>query len=326
MKRTLIALFAPLLIWQAAASGQSQAALLSEKQLAKAERLVTKLERFEAFTQSHPSPREYKAQLQELSSVIYKPASKLPESNLRTDITTAVHFYELAEVNREDPTAVESDGERCANEKPGAYQRLCEANSGSRNELLLAKARLHVNWAKASVSSKRSSDDPDELLSEIEVERKNDQALAERALAVLKVLKGEVLVHSSLADFEETGTLARVPYETFKSDLRRTSAEVERILSWLPQNRLKFEISNALYSYQDGGLWWSRVYRPRVVNVSELASAEMRTAPSVTADQTTVPYTVAINWRQAGKYLELAEGLITRSRRPQEGSAVSLER
>lgn len=326
MKRTLIALFAPLLIWQAAAYGQSQASLLSEKQLAKAERLVTKLERFEAFTQSHPSPREYKARLQELSSVIYKPASKLPESNLRTDITTAVHYYELADVDREDPIAVESDGERCANEKPGAYQRLCEANSGARIELLRAKARLHVNWAKASVSSKRSSDDADELLSEIEVERKNDQALAERALAVLKVLKGEVLVHSSLADFEEAGTLARVPYETFKSDLRRTSAEVERILSWLPQNRLKFEISNALYSYQDGGLWWSRIYQPRVVNVSELASAEMRTAPSVTAYQTTVPYTVAINWRQAGKYLELAEGLITGSRRPQEGSAVSLER
>jgi hypothetical protein len=129
-------------------------------------------------------------------------------------------------------------------------------------------------------------------------------------------LKGEVLVHSSLADFEEAGTLARVSYETFKSDLRRTSAEVERILSWLPQNRLKFEISNALYSYQDGGMWWSRVYRPRVVNVSELASSETPTAPSVTAYQTTVPYTVAINWRQAGKYLEQAEGLITRSGDP----------
>jgi hypothetical protein len=325
MKRTLIALFAPLLIWQAAVSGQSQASLLSEKQLAKAERLVTKLERFEAFTQSHPSPREYKARLQELSSAIYKPASNLPESNLRTDITTAVHFYELAEVNREDLTAADSDGERCANEKPGAYQRLCQGSSGSRIELLRARARLHVNWAKASVRSKRSSDDDDELISEIEVERKNDQALAERALAVLKVLEGEVLVHSSLADFEEAGILARVPYETFKSDLRRTSAEVERILSWLPQNRLKFEISNALYSYQDGGLWWSRVYRSRVVNVSELASAEMRSA-STTAYQTTVPYTVAVNWRQAGKYLERAEGLMTRSRRPQEGSAVSLER
>ncbi|MDQ2975607.1 MAG: hypothetical protein M3R69_09390 [Acidobacteriota bacterium] len=313
MKRTLIALFAPLLIWQAAVSGQSQASLLSEKQLAKAEGLVTKLERFEAFTQSHPSPREYKTRLQELSSAIYKPASNLPESSLRTDITTALHFYELAEVNREDPTA---GGERCANEKPGAYQRLCEAHSGSRNELLRAKARLHVNWAKASVRSKRSSHDVDELLSEIEVERKNDQALAERALTFLTVLKGEVPVHASLADFEEAGTLARVSYETFKSDLLRTSAEVERILSWLPQNRLKFEISNALYSYQDGGMWWSRVYRPRIVNVSELASSEVSTAPSATAYQTTVPYTVAINWRQAGKYLERAEGLITRSDDP----------
>jgi hypothetical protein len=315
MKRTLIALFAPLLIWQAAVSGQSQTSPLSEKQLAKAERLLTKLERFEAFTQSHPSSREYKARLQELSSAIYKPASNLPESNLRTDITTAVHFYELAEVNREDLAASDSDGERCANEKPGAYQRLCEAHSDSRNDLLSAKARLHLKWAKASIRSKRDSHSADELLSEIEVERKNDQALAERALTVLTVLKEEVLVRSSLADFEEAGTLARVPYETFKSDLLRTSAEVERILSWLPQNRLKFEISNALYSYQDGGMWWSRVYRPRVVNVSELASAERRSA-SASAYQTTIPYTVSVNWRRAGQYLERAEDLITRSGDP----------
>ena len=324
MKRTLIALFAPLVIWQAAAYGQSHASLLSEKQLAKAEKLVTKLERFEAFTQSHPSPQEYKARLRELSSGIYIPASKLPESNLKTDITTAVHFYELA--NREDLTAAESESERCANEKPGTYRRLCETNPGSRNELLRAKARLHVKWAKTSVSSSRSSYDADETLSEIEVERKNDRALAERALAVLKVLEGEVLVHSSLANFEEAGTLARVPYETFKSDLRWASAEIGRILSWLPQNRLKSEISNALYSYQDGGLWWSQVYRPRVVHVSELVTSKTGTAPSVTAYQTTVPYTVAINWRQAGEYLERAEGLITRSRRPQNGSAFSIQR
>ena len=53
----------------------------------------------------------------------------------------------------------------------------------------------------------------------LKLAKKNDQALAERALAVLKVLKGEVLVHSSLADFEEAGTLARVPYETFKAPI-----------------------------------------------------------------------------------------------------------
>jgi hypothetical protein len=322
MKRTLVALFAPLLIWQAAAYGQLRPSPLSQKQLASAEKLIHKLEAFDVFTQSHPGPREYKSRLQEFSSAIYKSASKLPESNLRTDITTAIHLYELASLNRDAHAT--SDPGQCLNERPGVYQRLCAASSGSRIQLLLAKARLHVNWAKAGISLAQGA--PTNSLTEIELEREADRALAERALDALKRLQSEVLVHSSLADFEEAGTLARVPYETFKNNLHNTTAEVERILSWLPQNRLKFEISNALHSYQDGGMWWSRIYQPRVVDVSELSSSEERNTPSTTAFQTTVPYTVAINWRQAGQYLDRAEGLITRSRGSQESSAVRFER
>lgn len=308
MKRTLIALFAPLLIWQAAAFGQSQTVVLPEKQRAIAEKLIAKLERFETTLPADSVGRANQTRLREISPEIYKAASKLPESNIRTDITTAVHFYELA-FNRDYQVKAERNGDSCDQEKAGAYQRLCKANSGSLGQLLQAKARLHVAWAKASLTPTQLAQS--EVLKEIDSERSNDQALAERALASLKVLRNEVLVHASLADFEETQTIARVSYETFQDDLRKTSAEVGKILSWLPQNRLKFEISNALYSYQDGGLWWARVYQPRVVKVSELSNQETRSA-SMTAFQATVPYTVAINWRQAGRYLDRAEGLVGR--------------
>jgi hypothetical protein len=119
-------------------------------------------------------------------------------------------------------------------------------------------------------------------------------------------LESEVVVYNSLGDFEASPKLVRVPAERFTSDLQKVSADVELILSWLPQNRLKNELANALFSYQDGGLWWRKIYQPRVINVSDLVSPAIRT-PSDTAYASTVPYTVAINWRQGSKYLKRAE-------------------
>ncbi len=143
-------------------------------------------------------------------------------------------------------------------------------------------------------------------LGDREAERENDRVLAGRVISDLKILESDVVVYNSLGDFEEGATLVRVPVERFNSDLRKVSADVELILSWLPQNKLKNELANALSSYQDGGLWWQRVYQPRVVNVSELVSPPVLTS-SDTAYLSTVPYTVAINWRQGSKYLKRAE-------------------
>ncbi|MEP6707835.1 MAG: hypothetical protein ABJC05_09955, partial [Pyrinomonadaceae bacterium] len=190
--------------------------------------------------------------------------------------------------------------------KPGAYRRLCDNTPGSGRDLLLAKARLHVGWARAEIVSRNAGRSDSGRPSDREAERENDRALAGRIISDLKILESDVVVYNSLADFEEGSTLVRVPVERFTSDLRKVSADAEMILSWLPENRLKNELSNALSSYQDGGLWWQRVYQPRVVNVSELVAPVIRTS-SDTAYLSTVPYTVAINWRQGSKYLKRAE-------------------
>lgn len=144
-----------------------------------------------------------------------------------------------------------------------------------------------------------------------QTETSENQILVTRAINALKRLDRDVLVYRSLGDFEENGKLARVSFETFRNDLGEVTAEVEPLLSRLPQSRLKTQISNALDSYRDGAFWWQKIDQPRVVNVSALAFAQNTRTPADTAYLATVPYTVAIHWRQAGKYLKRAEEMMT---------------
>ena len=151
-----------------------------------------------------------------------------------------------------------------------------------------------------------------------QTETGNDQMLAARAISALKHLDRDVLVYHSLGDFEESGKLARVSFDVFKNDLQAVTAEVEPLLSRLPQSRLKTEIRNALDSYRDGAFWWQKldhqidhpIDQPRVVHVSALAFSESTRTSSDTALLANVPYTVAIHWRQAEKYLKRADGMM----------------
>jgi hypothetical protein len=146
--------------------------------------------------------------------------------------------------------------------------------------------------------------------SKIDADATDERILAARSIAALRRLDNDVLVYRSLGDFEANGKLARVSFEAFTDDLNKVTAEVEPVLSRLPQSRLKSEISNALDSYRDGAFWWEKINQPRVVHVSALTATEFNRTPSDTAFLSTVPYTVAIHWRQAGKYLKRAEALM----------------
>lgn len=147
-----------------------------------------------------------------------------------------------------------------------------------------------------------------------DTETRDERVLAARAITALTQLDSEIMVYRSLGDFEAEGKLARVPFAQFANDLQAVSNEVEPMLSRMPQSRLKTEITNALYSYRDGAFWWEKIVQPRVVHISALTSTETRTS-SDSAFLATVPYTVAIHWRQANRYLKRAEELIDESRK-----------
>src|SRR5258706_10256611 len=124
-------------------------------------------------------------------------------------------------------------------------------------------ARVKLPFAEPTVTEPRT-----------ETDANNGRVLAIRAISALKRLDRDVLVYRSLGDFAESGKLARVSYDLFQNDLQAVTAEVEPLLSRLPQSRLKTEIRNSLDSYRDGAFWWQKVDQPRVVHVSALAFSE----------------------------------------------------
>ena len=137
-----------------------------------------------------------------------------------------------------------------------------------------------------------------------------DLALTACIVAAIKRLESDVLVFRSLGDFEADGRLAIVPFEVFQTNLKEIIAELTPILSRLPESKFKTEITNVLASYRDGAFWWRRIYQTRVINVSQLTLVESDRTMAGVVFTATIPYTVAIHWRQAAKYLKRAEGLL----------------
>ena len=131
-----------------------------------------------------------------------------------------------------------------------------------------------------------------------------------RAIAALKRLENQVIVYRSLGALEADGRLARVPLRTFEQELSEVTIELEPIVERMPESKLRNEITNALASYRDGAFWWRKIDRPRVVHVSALSFDEPNRTPSDEAFISSIPYTVAIHWRQAARYLDRAEALV----------------
>jgi len=148
------------------------------------------------------------------------------------------------------------------------------------------------------------------LLASAERAATDENALAARSIAAVKRLERDVMVYRSLGEFEANGRLARVTLEAFADQLTSVTVEVEPMLQSLPEGKLKAEIIKALDSYRDGVFWWEKIDQPRVVRVSALAYSESSRTPSDAAFLATVPYTVAIHWRQASRYLKRAEQLM----------------
>ena len=139
----------------------------------------------------------------------------------------------------------------------------------------------------------------------------NDTVLANRAIAALKGLEADVIVYRSLQDFEANGQLGRVSFDAFDAHLHAVIVEVEPLLGELSDKRLSATLANALYSFQDGSYWWARIDQPRVVTITQLASGYKSVMPAESFFSSTMPYTVAIHWRQADKFLLQAETLVT---------------
>lgn len=277
--------------------GQTARAESGTRHIERAEKILRKLDALEALTGL--LPHEYRERGRKLWASVQSTASELPEGNVKTDLMTAAHFYAGAAEAHQTPEVFEP---RCEQERPGVYRNLCLESGGNRRELLLGKARLHTRWARDVLHWQQGGDDTGlkATLDEVEAEREFDRLLSKRAIEALKRLEGVVFVYKSLASFEEGGRkLAGTSVEEFTGELYRVSQTVRRILIWLPQNRCRNEIRNALQSYLDGRWWWSKVHLPPVIRVIGNTYVESDARLSRMVDSETASYTVVVNWRHA---------------------------
>jgi hypothetical protein len=312
MKRLSLIILLYLCSTGSIANGQVGPVKFSEKQQAKTARLIGQLEQLGLLASGNPGHDEYRDSLRKVSQGIREEADKLPESDIKTDLLTALYLYEKVSSDWDRLATQKPTESVCANEREGVDLSLCPETDGPQRMCLWNKARRHTGWARAVLQAWKGlrNDALSKSLQEMSAERKLDATLAREALETLEELEDEVIVYRSLGDFEEGRALARVSFENFTEHLQKVSPLVRHLLSGLPENRLKLELRNALLSYLDGGFWWSRVYRPAVINVAGARFAEAGQTMLERAYLSTDLYTVAINWRQGSQHLKRAAEML----------------
>jgi hypothetical protein len=296
------------------ASPNAPSSNLKEKEVKKGEELIAKLRLLEELTTKSPDLKTYRALMNKLSPKLFIKAAELAESDLKTDLTTAIFLYDEALQRYDEPERVETI---CRDEARAVYRKLC-ANEPERavHELLWAKARLHTSWAAAIVNYNRGVKDDATIafLQEMQAERANDLKFGEQAAKKLQVLEQEVCDYISLGEFEEHGSLARVPFDQLSQDVANALPAVDRILRSLPRGPLFYALYHARNSYLDGLFWWRKTYRQKEPVVSVNSFAEADEMKSIGMDPKVVNYTVTINWRKAISHTREAVKIIEAAR------------
>ncbi|HEV7889643.1 MAG TPA: hypothetical protein VGP08_03340 [Pyrinomonadaceae bacterium] len=256
------------------------------KELKRAEALVSKLKRLEEAAAS----RETGA-LRRVASKVYpglfSSVSKLKDSDLKTDLSTAVALYDSAARDADTRAALD-----CSRELRESYSRLCReaaaSSDGGRADLLAAKARLHTRFAEAELRHACGARDEAtlETLKRIREERSTDIALAREALRALKEL---------------TGT----PADSDKLE------EVGLILASLPRGQVYTLLRNAFDASRDALCWQNRTLPSRalVVDVNSYASPDPLRVIDTRADE--ADRAILANQRAAGRFVKRAEGALS---------------
>ena len=236
------------------------------KDLKRAEAVLEKLRRLEeaALTRGEGALREAASKLY---PGLFSSVSELGDSDLKTDLSTAVALYDSA-ARGEGGAAPD-----CARELRDSYSRLCRevvASRGATRALLLAaRARLHARMAEAALRFARGERDAAtlETVSLTRAERATDISLAEEAVRALKELSdaGDATAPNNLGADAEGLDAAAGRLE-----------EVGRLLASLPRGRLHTLLRNARDASSDA-LYW-RLKSPSagalVVNVNSYSAPD----------------------------------------------------
>jgi hypothetical protein len=284
-----------------------------EADVRRAEKILNSLRRLETLSAGAQESNAFESAVEHLYPGLFAEVASMREGDLKSDLSTAVFLYYDSQRTR--PTSTSSIAD-CDEEPRDFYRRLClETRGGTRAELMWAKARAHAAWAAAVVDYLRQGRERATLgaLAEMRAERAVDLTLAARAVSVLRKIEGGVRAHRTLAEFEERGEVAGVPFVQLCESVSAALRSVDPLLASLPRGPVRLALQNARNSYRDGLFWWRRTQRRDALTVAADALAESDPLDAARLDPAAARYTVVINWRSALKYTAQAEDLIRSS-------------
>jgi hypothetical protein len=283
---------------------------LREKDIATGESIVAKLHRLEELTKESAHSEKRRKLVAKMYPGLFVQVADLRESDLKTDLTTAVFLYDDVLQSQIDSNNAAPD---CEAEQREIYAQLCMENkSGTLADFLMAKARLHTRWAEAVINYHRGINDVFTMatLELIHRERDNDLMLARQAVEALQILEKNVCNYSTLSEFEEHRQLARVSFERLSEEVSVTLQRVDRILLSLPRSPLFNALYHARNAYANGLFWWQKTYRQSKLIVNANAFAEPDDLKSSRLDAGEANYTIVINWRNAIRHTREAANIL----------------
>lgn len=302
----------------AGAPGTAATPALREKDVRRAEKVVAKLGLLDGAAASGEDAKAYHALAAKLYPGLFVTVADMRESDLKTDLDTAVFLY--AKVGRTWFAAGASKAD-CERERRDIYLPLClDLRGGTARQLLLSKARLHARWAEAVVKNYRGEGDaetPRVLVAAMKAARENDLMVAARVVETLKPLERLVNAYPTYADYQEGRAASKVSFDRLDGEFADALNIASLLLASMPRSPAFYLLTNARDSYRDGLFWYRKVHQSRKLTVS--ASAFERDPLRdlrLNADQ--VGYTVVVNWRTAVKYTRLAEHSLSRPGRSRE--------
>jgi hypothetical protein len=278
---------------------------LREKDVRRAEKVLAQLQLLDEAAAANDES-DYRARVSKFYPGLFVAVADMRQSDLQTDLSTAVFLYEKAGRTWLSAGATTPD---CGRERPDIYQPLCiELRGGTARQLLLAKARLHTRWAVAAVKNYRGERGPEiaRALSEMKAARANDILIAARIVGALKPL--EELVNSSQTSvgFQERRTASKAdaagPDGGF-ADALDTAAD---LLAWMPRGPAFYQLSGARLAYADGLSWYRKARQSRslVISANSFQSDPLKNL-GMDAEQVTA--TAEANWKSAARHARLAE-------------------
>jgi hypothetical protein len=277
---------------------------LREKDVRRAEKVLAQLQLLDEAAANDESA--YRARVSKLYPGLFVAVADMRQSDLQTDLSTAVFLYEKVGRTWLSAGATMAD---CERERPDIYQPLClELRGGTARQLLLAKARLHTRWAGAAVKDYRGERGPEiaRALSEMRAARANDLLLAARIVETLKPLEGLVNSSSTGNGYQERPTASKASAAGPDRELADALDLVANLLAWMPRSPAFYQLSGARLAYADG-LSWSQKARQSKALVISANSFGYDPLKDLRMDAEQVTAATEANWKSAVRHTRLAE-------------------